>query len=78
MKMAGAGGSDVRSGISYLSKDKLEGLANADLKSKLGDLKSNADSKAGKSGVGSIAPSKVLSKIATSVKLEKIVEESPQ
>ena len=39
MKMAG-GGSDVKSGISYLSKDKLEGLGNADLKSKLGDLRS--------------------------------------
>ena len=74
--MAG-GGSDVKSGVSFLTKNNLDGLANADLKSKLGDLVSHADSKATKSAVGSIAPSKILSKVGTTTKLEKIVEESP-
>jgi len=76
MKRAG-GGSDVQSGVSYLSKDKLLVLDDqADLKSrieaKLGEIKSEVKSGITKSQIGSIAPSKMKSQVS---KLEKIVEE---
>lgn len=62
MKRAG-GGSDVQSGVSYLSKAKLENLdAQGDVKSridsKLMSVKSDAKSAAPKSQAPSIAPSK--------------------
>jgi len=76
MKRAG-GNSDVQSGVSYLSKDKLHALdGQGDLKSrieaKLSEIKSEVKSGITKSQIGSIAPSKMKSQVS---KLEKIVEE---
>jgi hypothetical protein len=76
------GASDVQSGVSYLSKAKLQGLEEqADLKSridsKLMSVRSEVQSGVTKSQVASqaasIAPSKMKSTVS---KLDKIVEEN--